>query len=339
MWREQASHCPCRAHRFQHRCCGARRWGRPDLEIDPTHTCTYGFPGILPSGPAESGYGSRDRCTHERSAAGARRRSASPWRSRSGSGWPASGPRSGRCSSSPRCCAFAEHVIVHLPNGSSVSGSVMISLAAVFVFRDTAPLLGPLLVGMAGGIYWPHLRQRELASAGLQHGGARALVAGRGGRVLRGDPDRPQRGLGAARRGRGGGGVLARGHRPARRHDPSARRGQPAPPDQRPVGLRRLRDRRVRRPRGVPRAAVRGARGPHRRVVHHPDPRGPPGVRVRTWPSTSSTRRRWRSWSTPSNPRTRTPAVTSPGSRSSRRTSAPSSACPPAACVDCTTRR
>jgi hypothetical protein len=58
-------------------------------------------------------------------------------------------------------CAFAEHVIVHLPNGSSVSGSVMISLAAVFVFRDTAPLLGPLLVGMAGGVYWPHLRQRD----------------------------------------------------------------------------------------------------------------------------------------------------------------------------------
>ena len=58
-------------------------------------------------------------------------------------------------------CAFAEHVIVHLPNGSSVSGSVMISLAAVFVFRDTAPLLGPLLVGMAGGIYWPHLRQHD----------------------------------------------------------------------------------------------------------------------------------------------------------------------------------
>ncbi len=58
-------------------------------------------------------------------------------------------------------CAFAEHVIVRLPNGSSVSGSVMISLAAVFVFRDHAPLLGPLLVGMAGGIYWPHLRRRD----------------------------------------------------------------------------------------------------------------------------------------------------------------------------------
>jgi hypothetical protein len=58
-------------------------------------------------------------------------------------------------------CAFAEHVIVRLPNGSSISASVMISLAAVFVFRDQAPLLGPLLVGMAGGVYWPHLRNRD----------------------------------------------------------------------------------------------------------------------------------------------------------------------------------
>ena len=58
-------------------------------------------------------------------------------------------------------CAFAEHIIVRLPNGSSVSASVMISLAAVFVFRSQAPLLGPLLVGMAGGVYWPHLRQRD----------------------------------------------------------------------------------------------------------------------------------------------------------------------------------
>src|SRR5450759_2842427 len=58
-------------------------------------------------------------------------------------------------------CTFAEHVIVRLPNGSSVSASVMISLAAVFVFRGAAPLLGPLLVGMAGGIYWPHIRRRD----------------------------------------------------------------------------------------------------------------------------------------------------------------------------------
>jgi hypothetical protein len=84
-------------------------------------------------------------------------------------------------------CAFAEHIVVHLPNGSSVSASVMISLAAVFVFRDSAPLLGPLLVGMAGGIYWPHLRQRDwrrlafnmgtLGLATLAAAGAFSLVA------------------------------------------------------------------------------------------------------------------------------------------------------------------
>lgn len=58
-------------------------------------------------------------------------------------------------------CLFAEHVIVRLPNGSSVSASVMISLAAVFVFRDSAPLLGPLVVGMAGGVYLAHVRSRD----------------------------------------------------------------------------------------------------------------------------------------------------------------------------------
>jgi hypothetical protein len=84
-------------------------------------------------------------------------------------------------------CVFAEHIIVRLPNGSSVSASVMISLAAVFVFRDSAPLLGPLLVGMAGGIYWPHLRTRDwrrmafnvgaLGLASLAAAGAFTLVA------------------------------------------------------------------------------------------------------------------------------------------------------------------
>src|SRR5260370_34446249 len=54
-------------------------------------------------------------------------------------------------------CTFAEPIIVRLPHGSSVWASVMISLAAVFVFRDSAPLLGPLLVGMADGVYWDHV--------------------------------------------------------------------------------------------------------------------------------------------------------------------------------------
>jgi HD-GYP domain-containing protein (c-di-GMP phosphodiesterase class II) len=84
-------------------------------------------------------------------------------------------------------CAFAEHIIVRLPNGSSVSASVMVSLAAVFVFRDSAPLAGPLLVGMAGGIYWPHIRRRDWRRLGFNIGalglsslaaaGAFALIA------------------------------------------------------------------------------------------------------------------------------------------------------------------
>ena len=67
-------------------------------------------------------------------------------------------------------CAFAEHIIVRLPNGSSVSASVMISLAAVFVFRDSAPFAGPLLVGMAGGIYWPQIRRRDWRRVGFNIG-------------------------------------------------------------------------------------------------------------------------------------------------------------------------
>jgi hypothetical protein len=80
-----------------------------------------------------------------------------------GAGFAASGERAaiGPLLLLAALCAFAEHIIVRLPNGSSVSASVMISLAAVFVFRDQAPFLGPLLVGMAGGVYWPHLRRRD----------------------------------------------------------------------------------------------------------------------------------------------------------------------------------
>jgi 5'-deoxynucleotidase YfbR-like HD superfamily hydrolase len=56
---------------------------------------------------------------------------------------------------------FAEHIVVHHPNGAALSGSVVVALAAVFVFRRDAPLLGPLLVGLAGGLYLPHLRRQQ----------------------------------------------------------------------------------------------------------------------------------------------------------------------------------
>jgi HD domain len=58
-------------------------------------------------------------------------------------------------------CAFAEHVAVEIPDGPSVSASVMVLLAAVVVCRADAPLLGPALVGAAGAIYLPHIARRD----------------------------------------------------------------------------------------------------------------------------------------------------------------------------------
>ena len=56
---------------------------------------------------------------------------------------------------------ISEHIVVVLPNASSVSASFMLTMASVVVFRDDASYLGPLLVGMCGGLYWPHLRAGE----------------------------------------------------------------------------------------------------------------------------------------------------------------------------------
>ncbi len=58
-------------------------------------------------------------------------------------------------------CVFAEHIVVRHPNGAALSGSAVVALASVFVFRRDAPLLGPLLVGLAGGLYFPHLRRGQ----------------------------------------------------------------------------------------------------------------------------------------------------------------------------------
>jgi hypothetical protein len=57
--------------------------------------------------------------------------------------------------------ALAENRVVVLPDGSSVSASFMLAMASVVVFRDTAPLLGPLLVGACGCLFVPHLRNQE----------------------------------------------------------------------------------------------------------------------------------------------------------------------------------
>lgn len=54
--------------------------------------------------------------------------------------------------------AIAENRSVELPNRSSLSASLMIAMAAIVLFRSSAPNLGPLLVGMCGGLYLPQIR-------------------------------------------------------------------------------------------------------------------------------------------------------------------------------------
>ncbi len=64
----------------------------------------------------------------------------------------------------------AEHFAVVMPNGASASVSVMVCLAAIVVFWEPAPLLGPLLVGMASGVFVPHLLHRDWMRLGLNVG-------------------------------------------------------------------------------------------------------------------------------------------------------------------------
>jgi hypothetical protein len=60
---------------------------------------------------------------------------------------------------------LAEHRFVLFGDETSMSGSIIVAIAAVFVFADTSPLAGPMLVASLGGLYLPHLREREIALA------------------------------------------------------------------------------------------------------------------------------------------------------------------------------
>lgn len=55
---------------------------------------------------------------------------------------------------------FAENTAVVVPDGYKVSGSLMVSMAAVVVFYRSGSLLGPLLVGVCGGLHLPNCRAR-----------------------------------------------------------------------------------------------------------------------------------------------------------------------------------
>lgn len=59
--------------------------------------------------------------------------------------------------------ALAENRDVELPNGSSVSAGFMLAMASVVVFREKSPLLGPLLVGACGCLFWGHIRDHQWA--------------------------------------------------------------------------------------------------------------------------------------------------------------------------------
>jgi hypothetical protein len=43
----------------------------------------------------------------------------------------------------------------------TMSASFMLAMAAIVVFADSGALLGPLLVGAFGGIYWPHIVEHD----------------------------------------------------------------------------------------------------------------------------------------------------------------------------------
>ncbi|MBM3693269.1 MAG: hypothetical protein FJW77_08270 [Actinobacteria bacterium] len=55
---------------------------------------------------------------------------------------------------------LAEHRFVLFGDETSMSGSMIVIVASVFVFADTSPLAGPVLIASLGGIYFPHLRAR-----------------------------------------------------------------------------------------------------------------------------------------------------------------------------------
>jgi hypothetical protein len=55
---------------------------------------------------------------------------------------------------------LAEHRFVLFGDETSMSGSMIVIVASVFVFADTSPIVGPLLIASLGGLYVPHLRAR-----------------------------------------------------------------------------------------------------------------------------------------------------------------------------------
>ena len=60
---------------------------------------------------------------------------------------------------------LAEHRFVLFGDETSMSASIVVVVASVFVFVDSAPLAGPMLIASLGGLYFPHLVRRGAGKA------------------------------------------------------------------------------------------------------------------------------------------------------------------------------
>jgi hypothetical protein len=74
---------------------------------------------------------------------------------------------------------LAEHRDRLFDDETSMSGSIVVALASVVAFRESAGLLGPVLCGASAGLYWPHLRERAWSKVVINAGtmALSALVA------------------------------------------------------------------------------------------------------------------------------------------------------------------
>jgi hypothetical protein len=71
---------------------------------------------------------------------------------------------------------LAEHRFVLFGDETSMSGSIIVAVASIFVFADSSPLAGPMLVASLGGLYLPHVRQRDVSKI-ITNAGAMSLAA------------------------------------------------------------------------------------------------------------------------------------------------------------------
>jgi len=81
---------------------------------------------------------------------------------------------------------LAEHQFVLFGDETSMSASIIVVVASIFVFADTAPLAGPMLIASLGGLYLPHLRQRATRSLVLANAAIFSVAASIAGAITTG---------------------------------------------------------------------------------------------------------------------------------------------------------